>query len=98
MNCEECKLEERVTALEKDSERNQGTHREFYGKFEAIAVQSALTDERYNAITATLSEIKKDLGDLKAKPGKRWEGIVDKALWAVAGAFLAWLLTGAPGL
>lgn len=47
----------------------------------------------------TMKEIKKDvtsLGNkvdvLEDKPGKRWEGIVDKALWAVCAAVIAFLL------
>lgn len=34
----------------------------------------------------------KRLDDLEAKPGKRWEGIVDKAIWAVCAAVIAFLL------
>ena len=35
---------------------------------------------------------------LEAKPGKRWDSLVDKAVWAFAGAFLAWVLAGMPGV
>lgn len=47
----------------------------------------------------TMKEIKRDvtaLGNkvdiIEDKPGKRWEGIVDKALWAVCAAVIAFLL------
>lgn len=33
------------------------------------------------------------LDTLEQKPAKRWESLVDKALWAVAGAFIAYLLS-----
>ena len=50
MECEHCGLEKRVADLEKDSERNQHTHKEFYGKFEELGRGQAVADERYSAI------------------------------------------------
>lgn len=35
----------------------------------------------------------KRLETLEQKPAKRWEALVDKALWAVAGALLAYVLS-----
>lgn len=35
----------------------------------------------------------KRLEALEQKPAKRWEALVDKALWAVAGALLAYVLS-----
>jgi hypothetical protein len=29
---------------------------------------------------------------LESKPGKRWDGFVDKLIWGVAGAILAFVL------
>ena len=45
-----------------------------------------------------IREIKTDVKGLTAIPGKRWESLVDKLLFAVAGAVLAWLAAGGPGL
>lgn len=39
-----------------------------------------------------VKEIKADVKALNAKPGKRWESIVDKAVWAVLAAVIAFLL------
>ena len=39
-----------------------------------------------------VKEIKADVKALNAKPGKRWESIVDKAIWAVLAAVIAFLL------
>lgn len=36
--------------------------------------------------------MKISMSALEAKPGKRWEGIVDKAIWAVCTAAVAFLL------
>lgn len=44
-----------------------------------------------------VGEIKSDVKSLMAKPAKRWDGLVDKVLFAMAGAFIAWLAAGMPG-
>ena len=44
-----------------------------------------------------IREIKTDVKGLTSIPGKRWESLVDKLLFAMAGAVLAWLAAGAPG-
>lgn len=89
MECEHCGLEKRVADLEKDSERNQHTHKEFYGKFEELGKSQAVADERYSAIQATLVSIQADLKELKEKPGKRWESVVQTVLQWVVVAILA---------
>ena len=69
--------------------------------------QKALT-----ALTASVRELtieqghqKSDVGEIKSdvkamldKPARRWESLLDKALWLAAGAFLAWVLSGMPGV
>ena len=37
-------------------------------------------------------EIKETVQDMEDKPGKRWDGLVEKALWAVCAAVIAYLL------
>lgn len=37
-------------------------------------------------------EIKTDVKELADKPGKRWDSIVDKSIWAVLAAMIAFLL------
>lgn len=46
-------------------------------------------------IQKDVQEIKADVKQLSLKPAKRWDGVVDKILYAVVGAFVAWLLTNA---
>ena len=61
--------------------------------------------EALRELTVEQSHLKTDVGEIKAdvktmldKPVKRWDSLVDKALWLVAGAFLAWVLSGLPGV
>lgn len=39
-----------------------------------------------------LENVSDDVDELKGKPAKRWESIVDKAIWAVCAAVIAFLL------
>ena len=41
-----------------------------------------------------VKEIKEDVKTITGKAGKRWDGLVDKALAVLAGAFIAWLISG----
>ena len=45
-------------------------------------------------IQADVKEIKADVKALTEKPGRRWEGLVDKLLYAAAGAVMAWAAGG----
>lgn len=86
MPCEICKNEDRIRQLEVDSEHNQATHKEFFGRFEKLERENAVTDERYQQILCTMGEVKADVRELKEKPAKRWEQLVTTALqWLVLG-------------
>lgn len=94
-----CGMKTRIENLEEDSRRNQATHKEFYNRFEAMGERMARNDERYTQIIQATSEIKQDVKETKSaiqaineKPGKRWEGIVDKVIWAICAAVIAFLL------
>ena len=45
-------------------------------------------DERQNALDTDIKEIKADVKTITQKSVKRWDGIVDKALWLLIGAAL----------
>ena len=53
---------------------------------------------REESVEKDVKEIKSDVKALTSKPGKRWDSIVDKALAAIVGGFIAWILAGAPGV
>ena len=48
--------------------------------------------DREERVESDVSEIKDDVKELKAKPGKLWEGIVEKALYTIVGAVIAYFL------
>lgn len=47
---------------------------------------------REERVEKDVTEIKSDVKSIKEKPGKRWEAIVDKIVWAVLAAVIAFLL------
>ena len=49
---------------------------------------------KQETVEGDVKEIKEDVKAITGKSGKRWDGLVDKILAALAGAFIAWLLSG----
>ena len=96
-----CPFRARIEALEQEIVHNKDAHKEFYNRLDASHTSVAVIEERLNQIKEDTEEIKASLQaeksavqELRDKPGKRWEGIVDKAIWAVAAAVTAWMLRG----
>ena len=52
---------------------------------------------KQETVEGDVKEIKEDVKTITGKAGKRWDSLVDKILAALAGAFIAWLLSGAVG-
>lgn len=73
--CEKCKEENRIAALEKDSERNSTQHREFYCKFSEVDVKQGIFDNKLNNIEYTLNEIRDDVKSLKEEPRQNYNAI-----------------------
>lgn len=53
---------------------------------------------REERVERDVKEIKTDVKELTSRPARRWEGLVDKLLAALAGAFIAWLAAGGGAL
>lgn len=48
--------------------------------------------DREERVEDDVKEIKGDVKEIKAKPGKRWEGIVDKIIFTAVGAVVSYAL------
>lgn len=79
--------------------QNGEDHKEIRDRLSRMELTNAVQNERYDAILGKLDELSKKhdsltrkLGELEAKPGKRWESLAEKALWAVCAAVIAFLL------
>ncbi len=100
MNGEE--LSSRLVEVEQRAKSNTHRLNDLEGQVDTLnrlttAVEVMATEQKHQG--ATMTEIKTDVTALgqkvdtmEKKPGKRWEGIVDKAVWAVLAAVIAFLL------
>lgn len=62
----------------------------------ATAVEVLATKQ--DAVGHNVETLTTKFDALASKPGKRWDGLVDKLIYAAVGAFIAWIIAGAPGL
>lgn len=98
-NCmESCPVIPRVEALERTNEQHGITHREMFGRINALERSTDSQGVMLQNIDGKLDEVKATVSALAEKPGKRWDGLVDKLIYLVAGAVVAWIAAGAPGL
>lgn len=94
-------MTERLVEVEQRSKSN--THRldaveKNQEALNSIATSVAVMAEQQKNISEKVDTIDDKVSTLEGKPGKRWESLVDKLLFSVAGAVLAWLAAGGPGL
>lgn len=93
--------EKRLTAVEDRAKSN--THRleeveKRQDNLDELVSSVAVFAKEQEHIQQDVREIKADVKALTDKPAKRWEGLVDKLLLVLVGAFVAWLASGAPGV
>ena len=92
---DELSIERRLTSVEDRSKSNQ--HRldkveEAQENITALVKSVAAIAQKQTDMDSDMKEIKADVKTLTAKPGKRWDGIVEKALLTVTAAVVGWLL------
>ena len=59
---------------------------------EKLVTSVALIAEKQSRMEGDVREMKSDVRKLVEKPAKRWDGIVEKVLYTVVGAVVAYLL------
>ncbi len=98
-NPRDCPLMSRVEALEEANKQHSDTHREIFRRLGDLESATAVQGKHLENIDEKLTDIKADqksilqkVEAMEAKPAKRWEALVEKALWAVCAAVIAFLL------
>ncbi len=98
-NPRDCPLLPRVESLERANEAHGATHREVFERLRELERMEGIQGEQYKNILEKLDnltrchdELNSKLRELETKPGRRWDGIVDKAIWAVLAAVIAFIL------
>lgn len=84
-----CPYAKEVEMLKKDSEINRGVHKDFYQRFEDLAVEQGKASTRLDSIFFMLTEIKSDVLSLKERPSKRWELVVSALITGVVAVIIA---------
>ena len=83
------------------SERNEGRIKKLENEHEVLhqlATSVAVMAEKMDTMNKSVDSLANKVDEMESKPAKRWESVVDKLIWLVAGAFAAWVLSGMPGL
>lgn len=97
-------MEQLVVKLQETTDRstrNEGRIKKLEAENDVLhelATSVAVMAEQLKNMNTSVDTLSSKVDDLEKKPGKRWDGLVEKSVWAVAGAVIAWLAAGAPGL
>ena len=85
-------LEKRIEDLEEWQRDSKKFHNDFYDWQRTQIARDARLDEQLNNMNNNISKILDQQEACAMKPGKRWDAIVDKAIWAVLAAVIAFIL------
>lgn len=93
MNIEEVALKLQETTDR--SVRNEGRIKKLESVQESIhslATSVAIMTEQMKTMNSSVNTLTDKVEELEQKPAKKWEGVVDKVLWAFLAAVIAFLL------
>lgn len=75
--------------------RNEGRIKKLEGEHEVLqqlATSVAVMAEQIKTMTTSVNTLNVKVDKLEEKPAKRWDGLVDKIIWAVVAAFIGYAL------
>ena len=82
--------------LEKDledfREHNSANHKEFFNRLAVIDKMDAIQAEQNKQIIEKLDQLAADVAELKSKPGKHWDGMVEKIISVLVAAIVGFML------
>lgn len=73
--------EGRIKKLEKESD-----------VLHQLATSVALLAEQMKTMNSSVTTLTQEVEEMKEKPAKRWDGLVDKIVWAVGAALIGFAL------
>lgn len=85
-------LEKRIEDLEQWQKDSKKFHNDFYDWQREQIARDARLDEQLGNMSANLNKLVAWQETQRDKPGKRWDGIVEKIIWAVLAAGIAAVL------
>ena len=57
-----------------------------------LATSVAVMAEQLKSMNTNVSTLKNDVEEMKEKPAKRWNSLIDKIVWAIAAALIGFVL------
>lgn len=87
--------ERRLTEVEERSKSNSHRLDKLEESTEAInrlATSMEIMAERQEQTVETIDKLDRKVTALEEKPARRWDGLVDKIVWAIAAAFVGFIL------
>ena len=87
--------ERRLTEVEERSKSNSHRLDKLEESTEAInrlATSMEVMAERQEQVVETVGKLDTKVTALEKKPAQRWDGLVDKIVWAIAAAFVGFIL------
>ena len=93
MNLEE--LAVKLQATKDLSERNEGRIKKLeneQGVLHKLATSVAVMAEQIKTMNSNVQTLASKVDKLEEKPAKKWDGLVDKIVWAVAAALIGFVL------
>ncbi len=88
--------ERRLTDVEALAKHNKEDIDQLKSSTEAInrlATSMEIMATKQEQVATTVENLDHKVTALEEKPAKRWDSLVDKLIWAVAGAVVAFILT-----
>lgn len=91
-------LEDQAVLLKEVEDRSKGNTRRIEtlenkvdNLADVVGVLQAMQKDLEH-LTKDVTETRKDVKELKEKPAKRWDALVEKIIWGVVGAVLTFIL------
>lgn len=82
-------LDERFNCLSMRVEAMEKRQKDMEDLISSVAVLA----QRMGTVEKNVAEMSVNVRTILDKPGKRWDGVVEKAILVVVGAVVAWLLS-----
>lgn len=86
------KLIERIDQRSKSNTHRIDDLEKRHDSMEKLVTSVEVLATKQQAVEQDVKEIKSDVKTMAEKPAKRWDAIVDKVLWALLAAVIAFLL------
>lgn len=81
--------------------RNEGRIKKLEESHEALhqlATAVAVMAEKQDTMNHNVETLAEKVESIESKPAERWDKLISTIIGALAGAFIAWLASGAPGV